>query len=48
MIAFSSGQPVVSMAELKAAIDELQWVEFAARTNRMRAGISDDRARRRG
>jgi len=27
----------VGVAELKAAIDELQWVEFAARTNRMRA-----------
>ena len=40
MIAFSSGQPVVTMAGLKDAIDELQWVEFAARTNRMRAGIS--------
>ncbi len=41
MIAFSSGQPVVTMAGLKDAIDELQWVEFAARTNRMRAGISE-------
>ena len=41
MIAFSSGQPVVTMAGLKDAIDELQWVEFAARTNRMRAGIPE-------
>jgi len=40
MIAFSSGQPGVGMTELKDAIDELQWVEFAARTNRMRAGIA--------
>ena len=40
MIAFSSGQDIVSTTELKAAIDELQWVEFAARTNRMRAGVS--------
>ena len=40
MIAFSSGQPAVTMTELKAAVDELQWVEFAARTNRMRAGIA--------
>ena len=40
MIAFSTGQPMVTTAELKAAIDELQWVEFAARTNRMRAGVS--------
>jgi general secretion pathway protein A len=37
MIAFSSGQHAVSMTELRAAIDELQWVEFAARTNKMRA-----------
>jgi hypothetical protein len=28
------------MTELKSAIDELQWVEFAARTNRMRAGVA--------
>jgi len=41
MIAYSSDQPGVGSTELKAAIDELQWVEFAARTNRMRAGISD-------
>jgi hypothetical protein len=39
MIAFSTGQARVTLAELKAAIDELQWVEFAARTNRMRAGV---------
>jgi type II secretory pathway predicted ATPase ExeA len=39
MIAFSTGQPAVGMTELKAAIEELQWVEFAARTNRMKAGI---------
>ena len=41
MIAFSSGHPLVTMAGLKDAIDELQWVEFAARTNRMRAGIPE-------
>jgi hypothetical protein len=40
MIAFSSGQPMVAATELKAAIDELQWVEYAARTNRKRAGIA--------
>jgi hypothetical protein len=28
------------MLELKSAVDELQWVEYAARTNRMRAGVS--------
>jgi type II secretory pathway predicted ATPase ExeA len=39
MVAFAGGQPEVGTAELKAAIDELQWVEFAARTNRMKAGI---------
>jgi type II secretory pathway predicted ATPase ExeA len=40
MIAFSTGRPAVTMTELKSAIDELQWVEFAARTNRMRAGVA--------
>jgi general secretion pathway protein A len=40
MIAFSNGQPAVGSNELKAAIEELQWVEFAARTSRMKAGIS--------
>src|SRR5262245_53042155 len=40
MVAFAAGEPVVGMAELKAAIEELQWVEFAARTNRMKAGIA--------
>ena len=30
----------VGIEELKAAIDELQWVEFAARTNRMRAAMA--------
>jgi type II secretory pathway predicted ATPase ExeA len=40
MIAFSAGQPGVGMTELKAAIDELQWIEFAARTNRFKIGDS--------
>jgi type II secretory pathway predicted ATPase ExeA len=40
MVAYSSEQPSVSAEVLKSAIDELQWVEFAARTNRMRAGIA--------
>jgi len=39
MIAFAGGRPAVGLDELKAAIDELQWVEFAARTNRMKAGV---------
>ncbi len=38
MGAYALGSDKVGVAELKAAIDELQWVEFAARTNRMRAG----------
>ncbi len=41
MIAYSSEQSSVGAQELKAAIDELQWIEFAARTNRMRAGVPD-------
>jgi len=40
MIAFSAGQPGVGMTELKAAIDELQWIEFAARTNRFKFGVA--------
>jgi type II secretory pathway predicted ATPase ExeA len=41
MVAFAAGAPAVTPAELKAAIEELQWVEYAARTNRLRAGIAD-------
>jgi type II secretory pathway predicted ATPase ExeA len=41
LVAFSSGAPVVTPAGLKAAIDELQWVEYASRTNRMRPGIAE-------
>ncbi len=37
MGAYAHGHEKVGVAELKAAIDELQWVEFSARTNRMRA-----------
>jgi type II secretory pathway predicted ATPase ExeA len=29
----------IGVPELKAAIEELQWVEYAARTNRMRAAV---------
>ncbi|MGB5131556.1 MAG: FHA domain-containing protein, partial [Steroidobacteraceae bacterium] len=36
----------VGVSELNAAIEELQWVEFAARTNRMRAGSGDAPAQR--
>ena len=35
MVAFALGRPAVGEAELKTAIEELQWVEFAARTNQM-------------
>ena len=44
MVAFSSGVPAVTPVELKAAIEELQWVEYAARTNRMRAGVFEPQA----
>ncbi len=37
MAAFGRDQDTVSVADLDAAIAELQWVEFAAGTNRMRA-----------
>ncbi|MEO7207258.1 MAG: AAA family ATPase [Steroidobacteraceae bacterium] len=36
MAAFGKDKDTVSMEELHAAISELQWVEFAAGTNRMR------------
>jgi general secretion pathway protein A len=36
MAAFSKDKDTVSMEELNAAIAELQWVEFASGTNRMR------------
>ena len=37
MGAYALERQKVGLAEMKAAIDELQWVEFAARTNRLRA-----------
>ena len=40
MGAYALDRIKVGVEELKAAIEELQWVEFAARTNRMRAAIS--------
>ena len=39
MIAFSGGQPGVGMTELKAAIDELQWVEYAERMRAHERGV---------
>jgi type II secretory pathway predicted ATPase ExeA len=42
MGAYALGREKIGVAELKAAIDELQWVEFAARTNRMRAGMPQE------
>jgi general secretion pathway protein A len=38
MAAFGQGKDTVSLEELEAAIAELQWVEFASNTNRMRVG----------
>ncbi len=37
MGAYAHGRRKVGVAELKEAIDELQWVEFASRTNRFRS-----------
>ena len=39
MGAYALEQKLIGVPELKAAIEELQWVEYAARTNRMRAAI---------
>ena len=41
MSAWVQERATVGVDELMAAIDELQWVEFAARTNRMRAAVAD-------
>jgi len=37
MAAFGQGKDTVTTEELEAAIHELQWVEFASGTNRMKA-----------
>ncbi len=39
MGAYALEETRIGMAELKAAIAELRWVEFASRTNRMRAAL---------
>jgi len=39
MGAYALERKQIGVAELKAAIEELQWVEYAARTNRMRAAV---------
>lgn len=39
MGAYALERQQVGVPELKAAIEELQWVEYAARTNRMRAAV---------
>jgi type II secretory pathway predicted ATPase ExeA len=41
MAAFGHDQDTVSVEDLDAAIQELQWVEFAASTNRMRLRAMD-------
>ena len=40
MGAYALEQTRIGVKELKAAIEELQWVEFASRTNRMRAAAT--------
>ena len=39
MGAYALERERIGVAELKAAIEELQWVEFVSRTNRMRAAL---------
>lgn len=39
MGAYALERKQIGVPELKAAIEELQWVEYASRTNRMRAAI---------
>jgi pSer/pThr/pTyr-binding forkhead associated (FHA) protein len=40
MGAYALERGQIGVPELKAAIEELQWVEFAARTNRLRAATA--------
>ena len=40
MGAYGAEQKAIGVDELKAAIEELQWVEFASRTNRIRVAIA--------
>jgi len=47
MGAYALEQTRIGVAELKAAIEELQWVEFASRTNRLRAAMDAMPASRR-
>jgi len=42
MGAYALERRKIGVAELKAAIEELQWVEYAARTNRMRVAIKGE------
>jgi len=37
MAAYGGDRDVVTLADVRSAIEELQWVEFASRTNRFRA-----------
>jgi general secretion pathway protein A len=41
MAAYNKDRDTVSVAELNAALGELQWVEFASGTNRMKAPTMD-------
>jgi type II secretory pathway predicted ATPase ExeA len=40
MGAYTLGQTRIGVGELKAAIEELQWIEYVSRTNRMRAALA--------
>ena len=42
MGAYALERKQIGVPELKAAIEELQWVEYAARTNRMRAAVPSE------
>jgi type II secretory pathway predicted ATPase ExeA len=42
LVAFAKDRPTVSTEELRAAIDELQWIEYSSRTHtQLRAAIED-------
>jgi type II secretory pathway predicted ATPase ExeA len=43
LVAFSEERSTVSADDVREAVEELQWTDYASRTNRFRAGLALDR-----
>jgi len=43
LVAFSEEHDTVGLKQVQEAIEELQWTDYASRTNRFRAGLAFDR-----